>query len=120
MDAYYFSHEGELHDWFRWQSLGQTEVWIGVYKKNSLVPSISIRQAMDAALCFGWSESKWKTVDLLRFCIRFTPRKPRRGWSKGTATRYLELEALGLVHDQGRVAWENRDVPATDFAMSQR
>lgn len=110
MDPLYFATEGELWDWYRHHSQGIPEVWIGLHKKASRIPSITIRQAMDMALCFGWSESKWKTIDTQRFCIRFTPRIPNKPWSPAVIKRYLELEELGSIQESGYQAWENRKI----------
>jgi uncharacterized protein YdeI (YjbR/CyaY-like superfamily) len=118
-DPIYFASEGELWDWYRWHSEGIAEIWVGLHKKASRIPSVTIRQAMDAALCFGWSESKWITVDQRRFCIRFTRRLPHKGWSPATVKRYLELEALGMVQAEGQRAFEARDSIATERAQTE-
>ncbi len=107
-EALYFATEGELWEWYSHRSAGCTEVWLGLYKKASRIPSITIGEAMDMAIRFGWSESKWQTVDAQRFCIRFTPRLPRKKWSALTIKRFLELEALGEIQEGGYQAWENR------------
>lgn len=114
IDARYFATEGELWDWYRWESEGQSEVWLGLYKKVSRIPSITIRHAMDAALCFGWSESKWQTIDQQRFCIRFTPRLQKTAWTLVAAKRFAELDAAGMIQDGGRRAWERRDIATTE------
>lgn len=114
MDAHYFSNEGELWNWCRDSAQGLPEIWLGLYKKVSRVPSISIGQAMDVALCFGWSESKWITVDKHRFCIRFTPRIPGKAWSPGTVTRFLHLYEAGMIQEAGLAAWEARDIAGTE------
>jgi uncharacterized protein YdeI (YjbR/CyaY-like superfamily) len=118
-DPIYFGSEGELWDWYRWHSEGIEEIWVGLHKKGSRIPSVTIRQAMDAALCFGWSESKWLSVDDRRFCIRFTRRLPHGGWSPSTVKRYLELDALGMVQAEGQAAWELRDTVATERALAE-
>jgi uncharacterized protein YdeI (YjbR/CyaY-like superfamily) len=113
-DPIYFDQAAALWDWYRWSSEGRSEVWIGIFKKASRYPSISIRMAMDAALCFGWSESKWVTIDPQRFCIRFTPRILGNAWSPSIVKRYLELELEGMIQASGRTAWEARDMAATE------
>jgi uncharacterized protein YdeI (YjbR/CyaY-like superfamily) len=109
-EALYFATEGELWEWYQYESPGVKEVWLGLYKKSTRIPSITIRNAMDAALCFGWSESKWQTVDSQRFCIRFTPRKPGIKWSAVASNRFAELERLGMIQASGQAAWDARKV----------
>jgi uncharacterized protein YdeI (YjbR/CyaY-like superfamily) len=117
MEPLYFATEGELFQWFRDQSEGLEEVWLGLFKKVTKEPSISIAQAMDAAIMFGWSESKWERVDQYRFRIRLTPRIPGKAWTPTTARRYLALDAQGLIQPRGQAAWEARNVETTDSLL---
>jgi uncharacterized protein YdeI (YjbR/CyaY-like superfamily) len=116
-DPLYFATEGEMFEWFRDHSAGLSEIWLGVYKKVTKIPSITITQAMDAAVIFGWSESKWVTIDKIRFKIRLTPRIPGKTFTLGTARRYLTLEAQGLIQPSGQAAWEARDVEGTALLL---
>lgn len=109
-DALYFANEGELWEWYQHESIGVKEVWLGLYKKATRIPSITIRNAMDAALCFGWSESKWQTIDKQRFCIRFTPRKLGMRWTEVSSKRFAELESLGMIQAGGQAVWDARKI----------
>jgi uncharacterized protein YdeI (YjbR/CyaY-like superfamily) len=119
MEPRYFATAGELWEWFKWSSQDQKEVWLGLYKKATQVPSVTIRECMEAALCFGWSESKMVSVDARRFAIRFTPRIPGGPWTPGTVKRYAELDAMGRIESSGRKAWENRDAAATEHVLTE-
>lgn len=119
MEAIFFANEGELWDWYRWHADGQDEIWVGLHKKAARIPSVTIREAMDAAICWGWAESKWMTVDSQRFQIRFTRRKPKVRWSPAVLRRYAELEAEGMVQDAGRMAYEQRDRRGEDQLSSE-
>jgi uncharacterized protein YdeI (YjbR/CyaY-like superfamily) len=109
----FFATEGELWDWYSRKGQSFDEIWIGLYKKSSRIPSISIQQATDAALCFGWSQSKRVTIDSQRFKIRFTPRIPAGAWTPATIRRYKELDAQGLIQPAGRAVWDKRDTAAS-------
>ena len=39
-------------------------------------------QALDQALCFGWIDGQKKPYDDQSWLTRFTPRRPKSGWSK--------------------------------------
>jgi uncharacterized protein YdeI (YjbR/CyaY-like superfamily) len=119
MDPLFFATEGELWEWFKYQSQDLKEVWVGLYKKATRIPSVTIRQVFDAALCFGWSESMMVSVDSRSFAIRLTPRIPNGPWTPGTVKRYAELEAMGMIESSGRAAWENRDVAATEHFLTE-
>jgi len=57
--------------------------------------------AVEEALCFGWVDSVWKTVDGVSL-QRFSPRKPQSPWTELNKERARRLEALGLMTDAGR------------------
>ncbi len=50
--------------------------------KQSQIPSISWREAVDEALCFGWIDSTTKKVDDSSFIQYFSRRKPKSILSK--------------------------------------
>lgn len=61
------------------------------YKKTSGRQTVAYKHALQDALCYGWIDSRVKSMDAERFTVRFTPRKPGSPWSK----RNLKLaEAL--------------------------
>ena len=39
-------------------------------------------EALDEALCFGWIDGQKKSLDEESWLQKFTPRRPRSGWSK--------------------------------------
>jgi uncharacterized protein YdeI (YjbR/CyaY-like superfamily) len=66
-------------------------VWLVFYKKTSGRQTVAYKDALQDALCYGWIDSRVKSMDADRFTVRFTPRKPGSPWSK----RNLKLvEAL--------------------------
>jgi uncharacterized protein YdeI (YjbR/CyaY-like superfamily) len=71
--------------WRRWleknhrTSLG---VWLIYYKVKSGKSSVRYSEAVKEALCFGWIDSKVKSIDEERYMQIFTPRKPKSVWSK--------------------------------------
>ena len=76
-------------------------------------PSISYKEAVDEALCFGWIDGIKKRVDEERYTHRFTPRKQDSIWSLVNATRVKELIALKRMAKPGLEAWERRDPKKT-------
>lgn len=72
-------------DWRQWlEKNHQTKpsVWLVYYTKKSKLPSISWREAVEEALCFGWIDSTTKKVDDSSFMQYFSKRKPKSIWSK--------------------------------------
>ena len=49
-------------------------VWVGYYKKATKLPSVTVAESVDVALCFGWIDGLKRSVDDKAYKIRFTPR----------------------------------------------
>lgn len=101
----------DLEAWRRWLEKHhhkQSEQWVGFHKKATQKPSITWKESVDGALCFGWIDGLRKSIDAERYKIRFTPRKPTSIWSKVNLERVAELTALGLMHPAGLAAFEAR------------
>ncbi|MDX2096671.1 MAG: YdeI/OmpD-associated family protein [Leptolyngbyaceae cyanobacterium bins.59] len=75
--------------------------WLIYYKKKSGQPSIQYSDAVKEALCFGWIDSKVKSLDEHRYQQIFTPRKPKSVWSKLNKQYIEELIAEGLMQAAG-------------------
>ncbi len=84
------------------------ELLVGFHKKRSGSPSLTWREAVDQALCFGWIDGVRKRLDDARYVIRFTPRQPGSTWSAVNIDRVAALEAEGLMHAAGRRAFAQR------------
>ena len=79
------------------------EIWLIQYKKTSKKPSISFGDAVEEAMCFGWTESiGFKSLDAERYVTRYTPRKPKSKWSEKNKERARKLIAEGKMTDIGR------------------
>jgi uncharacterized protein YdeI (YjbR/CyaY-like superfamily) len=87
-------------DWRRWlveNHSAQQSVWLVYYKKNAAIPTISWREAVDEALCFGWIDSTRRSVDEDRFMQFFCRRKPNSVWSKVNKDKVERLMEEGLI-----------------------
>lgn len=90
--------------WGRWlarEHARQSGLWILFYKKNCGVPSITYLQALDEALCWGWIDGQLMPVDERSWRQRFTPRRPRSGWSKRNRDHVARLQAEGRMQPAG-------------------
>jgi uncharacterized protein YdeI (YjbR/CyaY-like superfamily) len=57
--------------------------------------SLTYREALDEALCFGWIDGVRRAADDQSFSTRFTPRKSKSIWSAVNLRRAKQLEAEG-------------------------
>ena len=76
-------------------------IWLRIFKKDSGKRTVTYAQALDQALCFGWIDGLKKSHDELSWIQRFTPRRPKSGWSKLNMQHVERLFAAGHVTDAG-------------------
>ena len=109
MDLKYFKSSSEFRKWLEKNHAAAAELWVGFYKKDSNIKSITYQEAVDQALCFGWIDGIKKKVDELSYTHRFTPRKSNSNWSSTNIKRVGELKKLGLMHPSGIKVFNQRD-----------
>ena len=75
----------------------EDEVWIRIHKVSSGLPSITPKEAIDAALCWGWIDAIRKGLDDTSYLQRYTPRGPKSTWSK------INVDNVARLVDEGRM-----------------
>ncbi|MDZ8027315.1 MAG: YdeI/OmpD-associated family protein [Nostoc sp. SerVER01] len=91
-------------EWRKWLETNHTTssgVWLIYYKIKSGKPSVRYSEAVKEALCFGWIDSKVKSLDEERYMQIFTPRKPKSVWSKLNKQYIEELIEQNLIAKAG-------------------
>ena len=106
---HFFPTPADLRAWFEANHDTVDVMWVGYYKKATKLPSITVGESVDAALCFGWIDGLKRTVDDKAYKIRFTPRRKRSHWSARNLGRMKQLLAQGVVAEAGLAAYERRD-----------
>jgi len=94
----------EWRAWLRRNHETASGVWLVTWKKPTGRPRVDYDAAVEEALCFGWVDSKSRSVDDERTSLYFTPRKPKSNWSESNLARVARLEAAGLMTEAGRRA----------------
>jgi uncharacterized protein YdeI (YjbR/CyaY-like superfamily) len=94
----------ELRQWLADHHDTADAVWLVYYKKGSGRPSIDWPEAVDQALCFGWIDSKVRSLDDERYEQYFSRRKPGSPWSRINKDKVAELTAAGLMEPAGQEA----------------
>jgi amphi-Trp domain-containing protein len=110
----FFEDAAALRGWFEANHDKAPELWLGLRKKGSGLTSVSYKEAVDVALCFGWIDSAMKPIDATSYRQRFTPRRKGSVWSAVNIARVGELVRLGLMHPAGMTAFEARDPAKTN------
>ncbi len=93
------------------------EIWLVGHKVHTGRPSVPYNDAVEEALCFGWIDSVRKTVDGVRYAHRYTPRKPRSGFSQTNKERLARLIAAERVHPTVLAGLDRAAIDPTAFAM---
>jgi uncharacterized protein YdeI (YjbR/CyaY-like superfamily) len=100
-----FRTEAAFVTWMKANHARETELWLKVHKKDSGLPTVTIAQALDIALCWGWIDGIRKAFDEQSFLQRYTPRRARSIWSQINREHVARLTAAGRMtaHGQGQV-----------------
>ncbi|MGL5871619.1 MAG: YdeI/OmpD-associated family protein [Xenococcaceae cyanobacterium] len=91
----------QWREWLEKNHQSCTGIWLVYYKVKSGKTSVSYSEAVKEALCFGWIDSKVKSIDEERYMQIFTPRKPHSVWSKSNKKYVEELIDRGLMSEAG-------------------
>ncbi|MFE4195626.1 YdeI family protein [Paenarthrobacter sp. NPDC056912] len=91
-------------DWEAWLSENhedQPEAWLLIGKKNSGAGLISIQDALDGALCFGWIDGQRRGFDEKTFLQRYSRRRTRSTWSQVNVGKVEALIQAGRMQPSG-------------------
>jgi uncharacterized protein YdeI (YjbR/CyaY-like superfamily) len=100
-DSLILTSRKEWRDWLESNHKLQSGIWVIIIKKNSAIDGLRYEEAVEEALCYGWIDSKMKSIDEDRFIQRFSPRKPKSFWSDSNKTRVKKLTAEGMMTEAG-------------------
>ncbi len=78
-------------------------IWLVTWKKGK-GPHLRYDEVVEEALCFGWVDSRPRTVDAMRSSRLLTPRRPGSSWSRINKHRVQHLTAAGLMTPAGVTA----------------
>ncbi|WP_246623282.1 YdeI/OmpD-associated family protein [Sphingomonas colocasiae] len=96
-----FADEQRFNDWLSKHHDTADEVWIRIYKTDSGLATITPKQAIDVALCWGWIDGLRKGLDDTSFLQRYTRRRPRSIWSRINVDNVARLIEEGRMTEHG-------------------
>lgn len=109
-----------FRDWLKRNHGSVSVLVVRCFKTAHARRGVTYRQALDEALCFGWIDGVRHAVDESIFAVRFTPRKPRSGWSEVNLKRAAELQAEGRMEAPGLEALRRREAPSYSYQSLPR
>ncbi len=80
---------------------GAPGVWLKIAKAGSGVASVTIGEALDVAICFGWIDGQRAGHDDEHYLQKYTPRTRRSRWSKLNRDRAVRLIDEGRMRPAG-------------------
>jgi len=101
LETIYATNRQAWREWLSQNHRISPGIWLIYYKVKSGKPSVQYSEAVKEALCFGWIDSKVKSLDEDRYKQVFTPRKLKSVWSKLNKQYIEELIQEGLMSDMG-------------------
>ncbi|SGZ06358.1 Putative uncharacterized protein [Moritella viscosa] len=114
----FFKNQEEFSDWLE-EHTEVSELWVGYFRKNTGITSLTWSESVDVALCFGWIDGIRKTIDEQSYKIRFTPRKMTSVWSAVNVRKVKALVELGKMKPAGMHLFNNRS-DAQGYSSEQR
>jgi uncharacterized protein YdeI (YjbR/CyaY-like superfamily) len=102
-ETLYVTTRDEFRKWLIKNHKAKKEIWLIQYKKATKKPSIKFADAVEEAMCFGWTESiGFKTLDAERYVTRFSPRRPKSNWTEKNKERARKMITEGKMTVAGR------------------
>ncbi|NUS74317.1 MAG: OmdA domain containing protein [Corynebacteriales bacterium] len=99
-----FSNAAEWESWLAANHSSAPEIWLKIAKKGSGATSVTLADALDTALCYGWIDSHRKALDDSFYLQRYSPRSPKGFWSKVNVAKAEALIAAGRMRPSGLAA----------------
>lgn len=111
VEVFYPKSRKQWRAWLQKNGQQKKNVWLLLYNKQSGKPTLTMPEAVEEALCFGWIDSKANKRDEESRYQSFAKRKPTGSWSKINKARVKKLIEEGLMHETGmemiRIAKKN-------------
>ena len=110
-------------DWRKWledNHLKEKNVELVIYKKHTGKPSLSHRESMEDAICFGWIDTTLKRLDDEKYLRRFARRNDKSKWSNNTLNYAKRLLTEGQMSPEGIKRYrEGLSRPTHDHGLSK-
>lgn len=96
-----FTDGESFYKWLSKHHDKEEEVWIKIHKVGSGLASITPKEAIDVALCWGWIDAIRKSFDENSYLQRYTPRGRKSTWSQINVDNVARLIEEGRMTEHG-------------------
>ncbi|MEU9838398.1 YdeI/OmpD-associated family protein [Actinomadura sp. NPDC048032] len=97
----HFADAAEWEAWLAEHHESGDGAWLKIAKKGSDAASVTITQALEIALCYGWIDSHRRTHDERFYLQRYSRRRKGGSWSRKNVERVEALTAAGRMRPPG-------------------
>ena len=101
MDVLDFPDAAEWESWLAANHDGRSEAWLRIAKRHSGLVSVTVTEALDVALCYGWIDGQRRAYDDVSFLQRYSRRRPRSSWSRVNVAKVEALVAAERMQPAG-------------------
>jgi uncharacterized protein YdeI (YjbR/CyaY-like superfamily) len=101
VDLLDFPDASGWESWLAAQHEVRAEAWLRIAKRHSGIATVTIAEALDVALCYGWIDGQRKAHDDVSFLQRYSRRRPGSSWSKVNVAKVEALLAAGRMRPAG-------------------
>jgi uncharacterized protein YdeI (YjbR/CyaY-like superfamily) len=98
-----FGHRDQWRTWLENNHATETEAWLLLYKKKYHDQGLTLEEAIEEALCFGWIDGTLRSLDERRFVLRYSPRTHNSVWAMSNIQRVEKLIAEGKMTEAGQM-----------------
>ena len=95
----------DFREWLCENAEQSDGVWL-VFSKTREIVTLSAREALEEALCFGWIDGQIKRIDDTEYMKYFARRRPKSHWSEKNKKIVQSLRGKGLMTESGERAVE--------------
>jgi uncharacterized protein YdeI (YjbR/CyaY-like superfamily) len=92
-----FATPAAFYAWLKRNHASEDEVWIKIHKLASGLATITPKEAIDVALCWGWIDAIRKGFDDKSFLQRYTRRGKKSIWSR------INVDNVARLIEEGRM-----------------
>jgi len=92
-----FAGAGACEKWLATNHKTSTGLWMKFAKKDSGLRSVTYKEALEAALCYGWIDGQKRSDTDKTWLQKFVPRGKRSIWSK------INREAAAALIERGQM-----------------
>ena len=96
-----FRDAESFYKWLGRNHAQADEIWISIHKVDSGLKSITPKEAIDVALCWGWIDGIRKGLDDRSFLQRYTRRTRKSVWSRINVDNVARLVEQGRMTEHG-------------------